>query len=86
MSCFQRVWEKLLNTSVSSIAFPGQCVSLSEVLNHYSDESKNSVWVNLMNEPNMVETAHVAEAYAEVIKLMRGPKNNMQNHLLIEGN
>ena len=41
--CFGRIWRKLLQTPVSSVAFPGQCRALHDVLQHYSDESKPSI-------------------------------------------
>ena len=34
----------------------------------------------------MVDTADVAAAYSDIIKLMRNAPNNMRNHLLLEGN
>ena len=38
--CWVRIWQRLLEVSVSSRAFPGQCVPLHRVLGHYADEAK----------------------------------------------
>merc|ERR1719174_2955863 len=86
--CFGRVGRKLLNPAVGSKAFPGQCQPLYKVLDHYSaeDSSTGAVFVNLMNEPNMVDTDELAEAYKDVISMVRGAPFNIKNRLLVEGN
>jgi len=84
--CFVRIWEKLLQIPVSSVAFPNQCTPLYQVLAHYGDESKNSIAVTLMNEPNMVDTADLADAYRQIVTLLRGPKFKLPNRLLLMGN
>lgn len=84
--CFVRIWEKLLQLPVSSKAFPDQCMPLYQVLNHYSDESKNCVHIGLMNEPNMVDTEHLADAYRRLVTSIRSAPFNLTNRLLVEGN
>lgn len=84
--CFIRVWEKLLKLPVSSKAFPGQCTPLYQVLAHYSDENKNCIHIGLMNEPNMVDTEQLAEAYQRLVTSLRGAPFNLENRLLIMGN
>jgi len=84
-NCFSRMWKKLLSVPVSSKAFPGTCTPLNKVLAHYSDESKNSIVITPMNEPNMVETEDLAQAYKELVSVFRG-EYQLQNRLLIEGN
>jgi hypothetical protein len=39
-----------------------------------------------MNEPNMVDTADLAAAYAEVVGLMRSAPYELKNRLLVMGN
>ena len=84
--CFGRIWRKLLQAPVSSAAFPGQCRPLHDVLQHYSDESKPSIMVSLMNEPNMLETAELAASYADVLGGLRSAPFGMQNRVLLESN
>jgi len=84
-NCFMRIWEKLLNVPVSSLAFPGQCTPLYRVLNHYSNEGENSILIGLMNEPTMVDTSDLAFAYKQVITMMRS-KFGLRNRLLVDGN
>merc|ERR1719238_2195439 len=83
--CFVRVWEKLLKLPVSSKAFPGQCTPLYKVLNYYSDETKNTIHISLMNEPNMVDTQSLAKSYHSIVTMMR-EQFNMENRLLLAGN
>jgi hypothetical protein len=83
--CFERLWEKLLQLPVASQAFPGQCTPLHQVLAHYGDESKNTIHISLMNEPNMVDTASLGKAYNNIVTMMRG-KFKLTNRLIIAGN
>jgi hypothetical protein len=84
-NCFSRVWKKLLQTTVNSKAFPNTCTPLFKVLNHYSDESKNSILITPMNEPNMVETEDLALAYKDLVSIFRS-EFKLRNRLLFEGN
>jgi hypothetical protein len=85
-ACWGRIWTKLLDLPVSSKAFPGQCVALHRVLGAYSDESKPSIAIGLMNEPNMVDTAELAAAYKGVVTAMRSAPYSLENRLLVMGN
>ena len=85
-ACWARIWKKLLDLPVSSLAFPKQCVALHRVLGHYADETKASIAIGLMNEPNMVDTADLARAYKKVVTLIRKAPYALTNRLLIMGN
>ena len=85
-ACWARIWKKLLDLPVSSLAFPKQCVALHRVLGHYADETKASIAIGLMNEPNMVDTTELARAYKKVVTLIRGAPYALKNRLLIMGN
>jgi hypothetical protein len=82
--CLTRIWQKLLDVPVSSKAFPDECTPLRRVLAKYADESKNCIHIGLMNEPNMVNTTQLANAYKELIKHIRG--SGIDNRLLVMGN
>jgi hypothetical protein len=46
---------------------------------------QNSILITPMNEPNMVDTADLGQAYKELVSVFRS-QFKMQNRLLIEGN